>query len=711
MFQSEPDLGKAVEPGTSKKVNTEEEYQMARQQFRLFQRAYDAGHDDYLDLKEKCNSFYIGDQWDARTLRKLEAEGKPALTINMILSTVNVVLGEQIGRRVDIQFKPRRNASQEAATALSKLTLSILEANQFQWKESLAFADGLIEERGYFDIRMNFDENIYGDAKIDTVDPAEILPDPDARSYDPTEWREFYRYYWLSLDEVEETYGVKHRRRLENSINLEHTFGKDSIRRVRTTFGDTDINYATQFSRYDDDETHNFVTKVRIIERQFYKPVKVYSLVDPVSGDDRELPMGVTKAEAQALADKYEAFLHRKTKNKVRWRITSDQFVLHDDWSPYRTFTIVPYFAYFRRGKPFGMVRNLISPQEQFNKLSSQELHIVNTTANSGYIVEKGTLHGMTTDDLRAQGSSSGLVIEVNPGKMAGIDKIKPNTVPTGIDRLSLKAQENVKAISGITNAMLGDESAEISGVALKSMERRGQVQIQVPIDNLSRTRHMVGRKLLELIQDYYTDERIIYTTAEAEPGQPTETMVINEIQETGETKNNVIKGSYDLVIATLPARDNFRDSQFAEAINLRQAGIQIPDHHVIKYSNLAHKEDVAAEVRNLAGLGEKTPEQIQEAQEMAEMQKRGMAAEVQDKEAQAQERMSQAELNKAKVEDMERDDMRQLRQMEFDNAMDLRTAGLRVELQQMAGQSKVQNTLIANAAKEGNTNEQERQQ
>ena len=69
--------------------------------------------------------------------------------------------------------------------------------------------------------------------------------------------------------------------------------------------------------------------------------------------------------------------------------VTADDVVLDDDWSIYRSFTIVPFFPYFRRGNPFGPVDNLIDPQNLLNKTSSQELHIVNTTANSGWVIQK----------------------------------------------------------------------------------------------------------------------------------------------------------------------------------------------------------------------------------------------------------------------------------------------------------------------------------
>ena len=74
----------------------------------------------------------------------------------------------------------------------------------------------------------------------------------------------------------------------------------------------------------------------------------------------------------EEFADTYGLGIISKKMRRVRWTVTADTVVLFDDYSPYDHFTIVPYFPYFRRGKPFGMVRNLLSPQEQLNKITSR---------------------------------------------------------------------------------------------------------------------------------------------------------------------------------------------------------------------------------------------------------------------------------------------------------------------------------------------------
>ena len=118
------------------------------------------------------------------------------------------------------------------------------------------------------------------------------------------------------------------------------------------------------------------------------------------------------------------------------------------------------------------MVRNLLSPQEQLNKIASQELHIVNTTANSGWLVESGSLVGMNSDDLEEHGAETGLVLEYARGTTPPV-KIQPNQIPTGLDRISQKAATNIKAISGINDSMLGTDSAEVSGIAIRQAESR----------------------------------------------------------------------------------------------------------------------------------------------------------------------------------------------------------------------------------------------
>jgi len=635
-----------------KKIDPAKEEEISRTQWARYERARDNGHLDYVEMALKCDEYYRGDQWDPDDQAALESEGRPALTINTILPTVNTILGEQSTRRADIQFKPRRGGDQDVAHTLTKLYLQISDNNKLDWVEQQVFSDGLIMDgRGFFDVRMDFSDHVEGEVRITAKDPLDILIDPDAKDSDPKTWNEVFESKWMTLDEIEELYGKDKSDRLLFVAENGMSFGPDSVEYQETRFGDTASNDDYFGAGVPGDEEYRNVKALRVIERQHKKISRVQCFVDPDTGDQRQAPDEWSDAKNKKFAKQYNLSLISKVIRKIRWTVTCDQIVLHDDWSPYNQFTVIPFFCYFRRGRPFGVVRNLLSPQEQLNKIASQELHIVNTTANSGWMVEAGSLVGMTADDLEEHGAETGLVLEYARGTQPP-SKIQPNQIPTGLDRIAMKAAANIKTISGVNDSMLGTDSAEVSGIAIQAKQNRGAIMIQVPLDNLRKSRQYLAESILNLIQTFYTEQRVIQVTNEADPLKPREEMIINQETPEGRIINDLTLGEYDVIVATAPARDSFDEIQFAEAINLRQAGVVIPDDAIIEYSHLARKGELAKRIRQMTGQEPPTPEQQEAQAQQQQIQMQQLQLEIAKQDAEVKKIQSEVALNIAKVQD-----------------------------------------------------------
>lgn len=650
-----------------------EEDTIASDQWDRYTRARDNGHIDYIDMAKKCDAFYQGEQWDASDVALLDSEGRPALTINTVLPTVNTVLGEQSNRRADIKFKPRRGGSEEVANTLTKLYMQIANNNKLDWVEQQVFADGLIMDgRGYFDVRMDFTDHVEGEVRIKALDPLDVVVDPDAKDYDPKTWNEFFYTRWMTLDDIEEMYGQEQADRLRFIAENGNTFGMDSVEYSETRYGDLEDADAYAGSTVAGEGEYRTVKALRVIERQHRKITRVDCFVDPDTGDQRDVPEAWSDRKTKKFAKEYGLNVISKTKKKVRWTVTCDKVVLHDDFSPYADFTIVPFFAYFRRGRPFGMVRNLLSPQEQLNKIASQELHIVNTTANSGWVVESGSLTNMQAEDLEEHGAETGLVLEYNRGSSPPA-KIQPNQIPTGLDRISQKAAANIKAISGINDSMLGTDGAEVSGIAIQAKQNRGVIMIQVPLDNLQKTRQYLAEKILNLIQVFYSEERVIRITNDDDPMETRDEMVINQMTPSGEIINDLTVGEYDVIIGTMPARDSFDEVQFAEALSLRSAGVAIPDDAIVQYSHLAKKAELAARLRQ-----EPSPEQMQIMQMQQQLAMQEAQLQVAKLEAEVRKLQSEGAVNVAKVQDIA-DVQPQLRMAELQQELQMAQENLQL--------------------------------
>lgn len=627
-----------------------EEVDKVNQQWAAYTRARDAGHLDWVEEARKFDDYYVGEQWETSVRQTLDAQKRPHQSINLILSTVNAVVGEYIKSRQDISFVPQgKNADQEAAKSLRFLFKQIALNNDSEAKEKQMFLDGIIQDRGYTYYYMDFSDSTEGELRELILDPTDVILDPGAKEYDPETWSEVYISRWMTPEEIGAFYGPEYKNKVDLAA-AGGTFGHDSLEWEAPNFsGD---HYNSEIFFQSSEEEIKRVKRVRVIERQFKKLVRTAFFVDTATGDMRRVPEGWDDEEVEAFVLKMQGQISLlwKPERRVRVTITADRCLLFDDWSIFNKFSIIPFFPFFRRGRPFGLVRNLIDPQDMLNKVTSQELHVVNTTANSGWIFRTGALVNMDADDLAAQGSKTGLVLEWQ-GEVPP-EKIQPNQVPTGLDQISSKAGIYFREISGVNEAMLGQQRSD-SSKAIQSQKEGGMAQQEIIFDHLNYTRKLRAQFILEAVQMYYTETRLLTIFEKNEDGddvqqeleinQPVEQYDPETLQTVEIIKNDLTLGEYSVAITSIPRRDTYDEALFEQLATMRELGVQIPDHVLIENSQLPDRREVSEEIKQIQGLAAPTPEEVERQMMLADLEMRLLQAEVMEKEAQAQERMAKA--------------------------------------------------------------------
>ena len=584
--------------------------QSARENWARYQYGKDRGHIEYTEQAALCERMYMGggEQWSDADKEILRSQGRPAYEFNEVKPSVNSAIGYQIQNRMDIGFKPRgEKGDLQTATILSKVAMLIADATKLHWVETQVYGDGLIEQRGYYDVRMDFDRNMKGDIAIFGLDPRDVIPDPDAKSYDPDKWGDVTVSRWLTLDEIEQLWGREARDKAEASGDDGQDYGETDEEVRRNKFGsDRNVGLYDAFNMGADN-----LKRYRIIDRQISVYEKTDCLVYPETGDIVIMANLSEESIADALAN--GAVKAKRMRRRIKWVVSTYSTTLHERYSPYDHFTIVPYFAYFRRGKTRGMVDDAIGPQEVLNKAVSQEVHILNTSANSGWLVEENSLTNMDTEELLEVGAKTGLVIEYKQGTKPP-QKIQPNQTPSGVDRLIDRATKALKDVT-VPEAMRGQGGANEAGIAIQSKQFASQQQLAVPLDNLAYTRQLLATRILKLIQRYYDSYRVFRIT-ETDPltGKPKEEVIeINKFDpKTGSYLYDVTVGEYDVVITEQPMQITFENSQFQQAMEMREKGIRLPDARVIRYSNLSDKHEILEE---LAGAGAPPPDPKAEAE------------------------------------------------------------------------------------------------
>jgi hypothetical protein len=619
---------------------------IAEEMWRRYAFMRDNGHADFVTKAEKCDSFFLGKQWDEKVKKQLDRQRRPALTINKILATIGTLMGDQIQNRTEIAFRAKRPGFDPVAAALIKLFKHISDDNQLDWLRAEVFADGIITSRGFYDVRLKFDDNLMGEVGIELLNPKNVLIDPTAEDFDPRKWMDVITTKWYSLIEIENTWGKDAAKELKGAIQSGGLYNADVIESQRDRFGSP-----TARGWYDSNDNPQS-RLVRVIERQYRETTRQEHFVDLTTGDIRPVPETWDRDRIAAVVEQYQFAVVPRDTTRIRWCTVAGSLVLHHEWSPYKNMTVVPYFPYARRGRTMGLVENLLDPQEILNKVSSQELHVVNTTANSGWKVKAGALTNMSLRDLEERGAETGLVIETNGDPDKDLVKIQPNQYPTGLDRASYKAEEHIKTISMVTDTMMGNDREDVAAKAITAKQGRSAAVHAKPLDNLARSDFFLARAILDIVQEFYSEPRVYNIVTDRLTGAATPVGFNQPDPATGEIVNDLTLGEFHVIVTATPAREAFEDSQFEQAVQLRELlGDQVPATVLVKNSRLLDRGEIIQQMEAQANSPEAQEQQAVQMEllrtELAKAQ-----ADVAKTQADAEQRVAKAE---AQVADMKR--------------------------------------------------------
>ncbi len=613
------------------------DYDKARENFQHYSYCRQNGHEDFIRRTDRCQRFFVGKQWSDQELSDLAADNRPHLTLNEIFRTSMAVLGELSQHAADIRFSAEDEEDDSTADALDRLYLHTAALNNMELLDQRVRMRGLLFGRGYYDIRVEFDTNMMGQIKITAPRIQNIVLDADIEDDDPTSWSRIFRTRWMSYNQLSLTYGAA----VAKDMQLSNTV---------TPYDSEDVQLqhllsrrSRMFGSLPDNEDKN-LPKFRLIEQQYRCEAFKDFFVDPETGDSSEVPENWTHNKIVHIREVTGVMVMRRRTSTIRWTVSCDDKVLHDADSPYNEFTIVPYMPFFTDGLTFGLIDQMIEPQRMLNKAISQELHILSTTANSGWKIKTGSLRNMTIQDLENVGARTGLILELDD--IGNAEKIQPNTASSGFTNLASSAVEYIHNAGGATPAMFGNgATSEVSGKAIIESLNRGPVNMSLPLTSFFNSKRLLAARFQDLVSQFYTETRFVRSTDPNRKGGPT--TAINQPDDNGSLFNDVTRGNYFIHILPAPTRFSSEQNAFAQMVELRRdLGVQIPDDILLGASSVPRRAEIIERVRQTTG-GDISPEQ----QQMQQLELAARQAELAKAEADVRNQDAQTDLAAARAE------------------------------------------------------------
>lgn len=555
-----------------------------REQFKAAVQA----NKEWRDRAKEDYEFYFGKQWSDADLTALHRHKRPAITINRIRPLVNLLSGYQRLNRYEPDFLPRTADDIELCKVRKGVTKYVFDSCHFNREESRVFMDGVIGGIGWFEVSYDYDyAAMDGKAIIRRVSPFDIYLDPESREPDMSDAEYLCRCRWVDKAVLIKTYP-------------EH---QEEIEAFTQRYDVDEVTYDEDLEPlwYSKD-----LKKARLIEH-WYKEhtVKEYYVLGPGQVVD-VLPPGITPIQ-----------VFRVPQTNIRCAVYLADVLLEDIPSPYKhgCFPFAPFYAYYlgEGDEPAGVVRDLVDVQREENKRRSQLLHLINTMANRGWFVRKTEMDAMKK--LKEAGSEPGVVVPFVNDKPQAFDM---GQLPTAFAGLEQQASGDFRTISGINEAMLGEEiPGGTSGRAIEMRQRQAVTQVAGLFDNLRQTKELILRLLWGtpgqpgIIPQFYTEQKTFRIIGEN--GQPN-FITVNQRQLAGydmlgraiyQTLNDLSTGEFDIVVSEVAATPTQRIAQFYAMLELAKVlpPGTIPVDMIIDMSDFTNKEELKQRLQQQAQM------------------------------------------------------------------------------------------------------------
>jgi hypothetical protein len=308
-----------------------------------------------------------------------------------------------------------------------------------------------------------------------------------------------------------------------------------------------------------------------------------------------------------------------------------------------------------RENDRYGIVRDMISPQDEVNKRRSKALHLLNTRQ-----LRVSPAAGMPVDDARKEAARPDGMFVAEAGEV----EILPNgDFVAGHFQLMQEAKGEID-LMGPNATMQGKASQDSSGKAIMALQQGGMIEMAPLLDNLRHFTIRLYRQVWNRIRQYWTEERWVRVTddergvkfvglnrpPELDPMQATQAMqklamavqsgqlpmeqarqYEAEIKRKAGPQNVVAELDVDIDISEVQETPTLQAEQFEQMMALAQTGtIPIPPEVLIEASSLRNKDKLL----NMLEEAKKAQSQPNPAQELA---MRGEAAKVAKTEAETE--------------------------------------------------------------------------
>ena len=508
---------------------------------------------EHYDEIEKGYQYLAGDHYDDSQLKWYESVRRPARVFNLLFPQFNQVLGDFLLNDQKNRVYPRPGGTSRIASMFEDL----LDDNNLSNDHKSTFMEYALSgtvKMGFMYPRFSNEKEIDGSLVFGHTDEFEILFDSASTDYYLDDAKYLARSKWWSREQI-----------LHHFSNHASTLRGMMVDRYDSDFWN-DVNPDDMLVLNHHHVVHQAEGKYRVIEWHERKYDYADVAIDPKTGQSQIWTLHGKKADLFRQLNPGVKIISRKDEIKtittfipaLNYLIGEKQADIQD-----RQFDIVPYAAYSYGKKTFrnfGIFKNAIGPQDDYNSWVNQSNALIGKTINPGHKYKPESMKNPKQVEL--YGSAPGVNFQLK--QIADMKDIQLNEVPRypfSAERLGGERGELMQKITGITPNMSGQSETKQENASLFAQRvKQAKVALQVMHNNFYRSKRRVDNKRIRLMQENYSTERFFLVT-NPETKKTSNLLVENQIR----SLNDIKTGRYRVIADDQERNPTAKDMRFVQ--------------------------------------------------------------------------------------------------------------------------------------------------
>jgi len=492
----------------------------------------------------------------------LPGSRQKTFNFNRIRRLINMVTGHQRKNRKSTIAIPRENADQATADQLSKLLSWVNDNDNILETESDAFHGALITGLNLLQVWVDYrDDPISGDIKVDNCSYNNFMIDPFFKKKDLSDCNGIWKRSYLTNRECA-------------SLLPEHA--EEILALSNSSVHDGKFNHTPEAISFNSSHLLTY-------DEYYYKAYREKILLIDTETEETLEWTGYDDDKLEQFLAMYPNITTEKLDvPTINLAIVVQGKVMYNDRNPMEldVYPFVPVFGYYTPQIPSynlriqGIVRGLRDAQYLYNRRKITELNIFESQPNSGYIVKENAL--VDKRDVFKKGEGTSIFLKAS-AQMSDIVKMQAPAIDASMIQVTESFGREVQEISGINEELLGMAQDDKAGVLAMLRQGAGLTTLQVLFDQLDYSQKLLGDIIIKVVQNNFTSGKIRRILEE----EPTQQFF------------NKAFGKYDAVIEEGLNTSTQRQMQFAQLLQLREAGVPIPDDVIIEAATVQNKEDL----------------------------------------------------------------------------------------------------------------------